>query len=342
MAGETDRPYAGPADLQVMIDLLVDARPVERAADFPSVSDLHELLNVSEYRANTRLWEDAAGQLAGFSFLLPRTNSIYFEIAPQSDADEVAIQMVTWATGRVRAAGGASDENERLRSGCREENADRIALLERLGFEQRSQRTVHLARDLRQPIPEPQLPEGYTVRHSAGESEVEELVALHQAAFGTQNVAVEGRLSWMQVPEYEPELDLLAVAPDGSLAAYVFCAISQEENKLTGRNDGYTDPVGTHPDHQRRGLAKALLLTGLRMLKERGVDTARISTGDSNAAMLGAAKAVGYREVGTTLFFVKWPVIAQQKAQGSFSHNPESCHSEKNEESIQIEEPRNG
>jgi ribosomal protein S18 acetylase RimI-like enzyme len=208
-------------------------------------------------------------------------------------------------TSRTKSASEEPGEPTRLRSSCREENAARIALLQRLDFVQQPQRTVHLGRDLREPIPEPRMPEGYTVRHAAGEDEVEALVALHRAAFGTRNLTVEGRLSWMRAPEYDPELDLVAVAPDGRLATYVFCAISREENTLTGRNDGYTDPVGTHPDHQRRGLARALLLMGLRLLKERGADTVGISTGDRNTGMLGAARSVGYREESTTVFFEK-------------------------------------
>ena len=66
----------------------------------------------------------------------------------------------------------------------------------------------------------------------------------------------------MRVPEYDAELDLLAIAPGGRFAAYCLCSISQEENNRTGRNEGTTDPVATHPDFQRRGLAQALLRDG--------------------------------------------------------------------------------
>jgi|GEM_PF-2301342 len=55
MSRFTSRPYAGKADLQAMIDLLIAARPIERITDYPSVADLHHLFGQSETVANTRL-----------------------------------------------------------------------------------------------------------------------------------------------------------------------------------------------------------------------------------------------------------------------------------------------
>jgi hypothetical protein len=75
-----------------MIDLLVDARPAERLADFPCVSDLHELLAMSAVRDNTCLWEDDAGQFVGFSFVLLTYGSFFFEITPRARGDDVAHQ----------------------------------------------------------------------------------------------------------------------------------------------------------------------------------------------------------------------------------------------------------
>jgi mycothiol synthase len=132
-----------------------------------------------------------------------------------------------------------------------------------------------------------------------------EVVVLHRAAFGTPHMTIEGQLSWMRMPEYDPTLDLVAVAPDGALAAYVLCSISKEENLLTGRRVGYTDPVATHPKFQGRGLAKALLVTGLNLLRQRGMEVAGLGTGSWNMAMQATAKSVGYRVASTTILFEK-------------------------------------
>ena len=88
------RLYAGRADLQAMIDLLIAARPAEDIADFPSIVDLHEMLATSHLQANTRLWEDASGNLIGFTIL--DGSHLMFEFAPQED--DVAAQII--ARGR--------------------------------------------------------------------------------------------------------------------------------------------------------------------------------------------------------------------------------------------------
>ncbi|MCA9975702.1 MAG: GNAT family N-acetyltransferase, partial [Anaerolineales bacterium] len=131
------------------------------------------------------------------------------------------------------------------------------------------------------------------------------LAALHRAAFDTETMTVEERLATMHLPEYEAELDLVVIAPDGRFAAYCTCSISAEENARTGRNEGYTDPVATHPAFQRQGLARALLLTGLRMLQQRGVETAVLGTSSQNIAMQHVAASVGFQVQSTKLWFAK-------------------------------------
>jgi mycothiol synthase len=302
---QTSRLYAGEADLEAMIDLLIAARPTERITDYPSVVDLREMLGTSQVRANTRLWEDADGRLAGFAIVRATYGSLMFEVAPWATGGDIAAQMIAWGEECVKSAKGQPDEPVVLRTSCRDHNTERAALLERRGFVRQEERTLHLVRPLGEPISEPPVPGGFSIRHVEGEHEVQALVALHRAAFGTENMTVEARLSWMRTPEYDPALDLVAVAPDGSLAAYAFCSISHDENRLTGRKDGYTDPVATHPAFRRQGLARALLLAGCDLLKQRGMEYARTGTSSSNTPMLRSARAVGFRTESATIFFGK-------------------------------------
>jgi mycothiol synthase len=311
MTAFVSRPYAGAEDLRSMIDLLIAVRPAERITDYPGIVDLQEALGIPAIRANTRLWVNADGQVVGFAFV-DVYNNLRFEIAPQARGDEIESQIVAWGVECIRRARQEDGEAVTLDASCRDDDADRVALLERYGFVRQEMRSLRMVRSLHEPIPAPQLPPGFSIRRVAGEHEVEELVALHRAAFGTENMTVEERLSMMRVPEYDPELDLLAITPAGKFAAYCVCSISPEENARTGRNEGYTDPIATHPDFRRRGLARALLLTGLRLLKERGMDTAVLGTSSENMAMQQAARAVGFRLQSTTLWFAK-PVTESQK-----------------------------
>jgi ribosomal protein S18 acetylase RimI-like enzyme len=300
----TSRPYADAQDLQSMIDLLAGARPPARASSFPSAVDLRELLALRPVQARTRLWFDAEGRLTAFA-LVDHYDNLHFEYDPLAVPPGLEAEIVAWGVACIRRDLQEGGEPSTLDASCRSDDAGRISLLERHGFVQQEVRSLRLARSLSEPLPVPQWPAGFSVRHVTGEQEVEALVALHRAAFGTEAMTVEERLAMMRGPDYDAELDLLAVAPDGRLAAYCMCSISQEENRQTGRSEGYTDPVATHPDFRRRGLALALLLTGLDQLKQRGAGTALLGTSSENGAMLRVAQAAGFRLQSAALWFSK-------------------------------------
>ena len=297
------RLYSGAADLQSMIDLLIAVRPADRITDYPSIVDLHEELALIQIQTQTRLWFNAKGPV-GFAWVDPY-NHLCFEFDPQSTDPGIESEIVDWGVSCARRAMQDRGASSTLNASCRGDDSVRMAFLKRHGFVDREIQTLHMVRSLDEPIPAPHVPPGFQIRHIVGEQEADALVALHRAAFGTEKMTVELRLAMMRVPEYDPELDLLAIAPGGRLAATCMCSISQEENERSGRREGYTDPVATHPDFQRQGLARALLLAGFQKLRERGMDRAVLHTGSDNDAMQQTAQAVGYRVQSTKLWFAK-------------------------------------
>ena len=304
MTGFTSRPYAGVEDLQALIGLTV-ARSPERIADYPSIVDLQEMFGTPDPELHARLWQTAASQLAGFALLTPARGGLVMEIADQAIVSDLGAEMISWAEAHFLETYRVPEGSRILRVGCYKSDSERIALLERHGFAAGSWHTVTLVRSLDEPIPASRLPAGFTIRHLAGPQEVDELVALHRAAFGTTHMTVEQRLAMIHTPEYAQELDLVAVAPEGSLAAYAMCHFSRQENALTGCNEGYTDPVATHPEFQRRGLARALLLTGLRLLKNRGLELAKLTTGSDNIPMQETAQSAGFHVDSVKLQYAK-------------------------------------
>ena len=119
-------------------------------------------------------------------------------------------------------------------------------------------------------------------------------------------MTVDYRRSIMNAPDYLPDLDLVAVAPDGRLAAFCVCQVFPDDSpRAGGTREGWTDPIGTAPDFQRMGLAKALMLTGMRLLKERGIDTVLMGTSSTNTAMQHTARSLGFQTVSNTLWYSK-------------------------------------
>ena len=78
----------------------------------------------------------------------------------------------------------------------------------------------------------------------------------------------DGDFSWyanlQSAPLYRRDLDVIAVASDGSIAA--FCTIFYDDYTRSA----VTVLVGTAVEHWRRGLGKAVITEGLRRLKEMG------------------------------------------------------------------------
>lgn len=286
------RPYTGLADLDAMMALLLAVRPPERIADWPGVVELREIMAREAVAAQTRLWWAATGELQAWAFVDEFAN-IHFERRPAAADDAHAAAMFAWASG-VIAAVTPVGETATLDARAQEADEARVALLLRHGFATQPDRTLHFVCDLADPIPAADLPPGFCIRPLAA-NEITEVAALHRAAFGTDYMTEENRRTMMAGPEYDPTGDLVAVTPAGRLAATMIASISAVENAAAGGADGFTDPVATHPDFQRRGLARALLLEGCAWLRAHGARRACLGTSSANLAMQRAAASAGYR-----------------------------------------------
>jgi mycothiol synthase len=290
-----------PADRTLLLDL-VRSRPPQHRADYPALADLGELLDLAQTAAFTRLWKDETGSLAGYALLdCGETYAgLTIETAACVPLSALGPQMLDWADQTFRS--GYRGQASGIGLTVRAAHGELIALLEGHGYVRQPDEVLHLSRSLREPIPAPALPTGYRIRPLAGEAEAPAWVDLHRAAFGTANMTLEHKLAMMRQPGYDPALDLVAQAPDGSLAAYVVCSCPPDGAGPDGLAIGSTDPLGTHPLHQGKGLSRALLLSGLALLQQRGMHEARLGTGSENLAMQRAAVAAGYH-IAERLFF---------------------------------------
>ena len=228
----TLRPYSGPTDLAVMQDLL-QAFP-NPSESYPTAADLPEMLDpaASENPSNTVIWEDASGELLGFA-IVSQYNNLRFHFRPGSLTSHIERQMMDWATAcmNLRLSNQTDRQPLTLDACARDDDAAKVALLERHSFAPTDVQTLYMVRPLHEPFPEPRLPDGFVIRPLAGESEVAAYVAAHRAAYGTSYMTVEGRLAIMKQPSYLPELDLVATAPDGTLAAFCVCSIDERQSE---------------------------------------------------------------------------------------------------------------
>ena len=304
MSNMISRSWWGNPDLQKMTELIRSLR-VNGQMVYPIAADLFEELADPDVQVTARLWEDEGGRLAGFAYV-NRYQNLVDAFVVEKFTPAIESELIDWVVSAARRRNQEIGQSLTLSASALESDLSRQAFLERSGFEYQVESSILMSRSLNLPIPEPELPPGFIIRPMGGEVEIDTYVALHRAAFGTEIMTVEYRRTIISAPDYIPELDLVAVAPDGNLAAFCVCQIFPDDSpRAGGLKEGWTDPLGTHPAYQRLGLATALLLTGMRLLKARGMDTAILGTSSSNLAMQHTARSVGYQDASNTLWYSK-------------------------------------
>lgn len=296
--------FSDEKDTAAICALLAQARAPAWQGDYPGANDLRELLAEPVVQNNTRLWQDERGELVAYA-LVDEFNNLRFDALPASQNPALDAEIFAWGAEAIRRRNVETNADNTLDAVCRAEDVERIAWLERFGFTRQPFETIYMQRVLDEPIPSPALPDGFAIRAVSGEDEAEALAALHRAAFGTEHMTSEKRLVWMRAPHYDAALDLVAVTPDGELAAYCFGRIDHEEIARSGRREGWLDPVATHPRYQGRGLARALLLRGLDVLRARGMEYGILGTSSANLAMQRAAFAAGFCVESKRVWFSK-------------------------------------
>ena len=260
--------------------------------------DFEERMQIQSVRSNTRVWEKE-GDVIALAYV-DAFNNLWFEIHPDHISRELEQAVLDWGLVCIRKHNADTGEQSTLDITCDIKDSERLAFAERFGFQRENVRTLYYIRSLDGDIETFPLPRGFSIRATFGESEVEALVALHRAAFGTGNMTVEERLAIMRAPGYVPELDLIAVAPDRNLAAFCICGFEGDDPAA-----GLTDPIGVHPLHQKVGLGKAIVSAGLQMLRSRGARIARLGTSSENVSMQKLAECLGFVCEGEKLWFSK-------------------------------------
>lgn len=231
------------------------------------------------------LWETEDGRIA--AVLNPEDpGHAYLQVDPRVRTPELEEEMLSLAEERLKTIGPASGRPVLVVGLC-EGDTLREEILTRRGYEPRPEsQAFDRYRDLSLPIPEVPTPSGYRIRPMTLEDIPSRSWASWRAFHPNEpHENYEGHdwyMSIMRAPLYRRDLDLVAADENGAVAA--FCTVWYDDVTRSG----YFEPVGTMPEHQRRGLCTALLHEGMRRLKERSaVHTCVGGGGASNPAADG-------------------------------------------------------
>ncbi len=311
------RPYAGESDLEAIAHLINTCQSVNRLYDGTSVSELQQEFNEPslDKARDIRLWEDAEGKLIGFAqlwILEPGEvidGSLLFRVHPDARGGELEAAAIAWGEARMREVSAIPGAPVKLRSSTHAEDADRISLLTSSGFKP-DRYFCRLARSISQPIPEPKLPQGFTLIQFPGEQDAEAWVEMYNQSFidhwNHHDLTVEKFKYDLAKPNYRNDLDLIVVADDGKFVSFCYCEISVDECDRTGRNEGWIACLGTRRGFRKIGLGRAMLLAGLHRLKAAGVETAILGVdADNQSGAMKLYESVGFHNIRNSIAYVK-------------------------------------
>ncbi|MFC4530959.1 GNAT family N-acetyltransferase [Sphaerisporangium dianthi] len=163
----------------------------------------------------------------------------------------------------------------------------RIDLLARLGFERFRVWDDVNERGLEDRLPEAPAPAGFVVR-TARPDDAGGLADARNHAFQQEWTGELYRSAVMEKPGYDPRREIVAEAPDGTIAAFAVYWVD-ERNKT-----GHVEPVGTHRDFRRRGLARAVMLLAMRRMEALGMVTVTVNHDAENHAARELYRSLGF------------------------------------------------
>ncbi len=304
----TSRQFTGLDDLRHILDMLMQARKLTNDWRYAHLGEfLFNYFMVDchlDPHPHIRLWHAADGHLVGFA-MLGEDPSFDFQVLPGYEWAGIEEQAYAWAEALLddlRLKDPAHWNGEFV-SGSRQDNPTRITFLEHHGFKYSGKfAEVNMLRSLSVPIPELDIPVGCQVSSMDRFDDISDRAAAERDVWlpwSVGNITDENYARFMSLPGYHSDLDVVSLAPDGRIAAYVVGWVDPL-NRI-----GDFGPVGTREEYRRQGFARLALIESLRRMQARGMDRVCISTGISNTPALNLYASLGFRVENRYLDYVR-------------------------------------
>jgi mycothiol synthase len=215
------------------------------------------------------LWESSEGQIA--AVLNPEDpGNTFVQIHPAFKSKDLEAELITAAEERLsivrngkRQVAVWADSQDELRLG----------ILKERSYVRGPETEKQWRRDLDAPIPDVPVAEGYIIRPLGDQSELPARSWASWRGFHPDEPEEKYQgWEWYHniqcCPLYRRDLDIVAAAPDGSIASFATFWFDDATRTV------YIEPVATVPEHLRKGLARAVITEGLRRVQRLGAQRA--------------------------------------------------------------------
>jgi ribosomal protein S18 acetylase RimI-like enzyme len=222
--------------------------------------------------------------------------SLSYQIHP--DHTELVDEVIEWydgtAAGLERTVFPTDAEEFALkRWAAHGYETDRDALGDTGDWTQLNHRTLT---EVEQPV----LPDGFRFR-TADEAGPQAAVRAHVDAWTPSTYTARSYEDVRQTAAYRGDLHLLVEAPDGTMASSTIMWLDPANRTVE------FEPVGTHPDYRRRGLARAMMLHGMRLARAAGATDATVVClgAPGHPVARGLYYGLGFQELSRDVQLIK-------------------------------------
>ncbi|MEZ4712755.1 MAG: GNAT family N-acetyltransferase [Caldilineaceae bacterium] len=244
------------------------------------------------------IWEEGA-EVVGFTYSFMFEAAFFAFACPHYRGTDVELDMLhTASANTLRLIKESKRTDTAVITDVYNCDQTRMELLTQIGFVHDRLWDYINERSLSAPIPPPALPTGFAIR-SATMDDYAQLASVRNHSFSSQWTPESYRDHVMRRPYYRPQNEIVAVAPDGRVAAFTVIWLDHV-NKV-----GEFEPVGTHSDFRRLGLARAVMLHGLARMKQQGMARATVEHLADNAPARELYRSLGFQKKYETLGFKK-------------------------------------
>ena len=302
----TSRAWAGVDDLRSMESIVSAAwAGPDRPLVSCTVGDLEWWLAGGgpdvDWSSRIRIWS-LGGEPAGWGWFKPPASLDWFVRPGLNGAEQSAIRDEILAWHRERARGVAAEPpaaDDPGEPGTADPAVDvwaadgspEAAFLVERGWTPTDVALTQFVQPLDLELDPPRVPDGYVLRSLRGPEDIPARVDVHRAAFAPSRMTVAKYEIATRQEHYAFERDIVLESADGTFAAFALCWADPVGSI------GEFEPVGTHPDHQRRGLGRVIMRHGLRLMREAGLRDALVFSLRANAASEALYRSAGFDEV---------------------------------------------
>lgn len=286
------QPYQTPEDLRRAQVALMQWTQQAGDCNYCHKGDLRHRLFNGGYQHNPQdlfhYWLDDNGEVMGFVSLYPSWNWFHLLVSPNLLYTDFHVEAFQWGEQNL------IDFAKRIGTPLKEVMVETFGCDPRYeefvmahGYTHDKHAITYTEHDYRN-IPDATLPDGFRF-HDATSDDFENLADVHNNSFTNKWTGeIYGKVFSAPYQEYE----IVVVAPDGRFAAFTNVWVDDINNTIL------FEPVGTHQDFRRRGIAKAMMVYVLkRMQAEHGTQRAIVchEPPDKNPASGALYVSVGFR-----------------------------------------------